>query len=83
MDSAKPPSPPARPVAFTVPDGHVLVRCARDSWADRLDGVMVGFEADSLDAQNRTGWTILVLGRARLLERSQLTELSGFTDRAR
>ncbi|MFD4193390.1 pyridoxamine 5'-phosphate oxidase family protein [Amycolatopsis thermoflava] len=80
MDSAKPPSPPARPVAFTVPDGHVLVRCARDSWADRLDGVMVGFEADSLDAQNRTGWTILVLGRARLLERSQLTELSGFTD---
>ncbi|MEU0511546.1 pyridoxamine 5'-phosphate oxidase family protein [Amycolatopsis sp. NPDC006125] len=72
--------PAVRPAVFTVPDGHVLVRCTRDSWADRLDGVIVGFETDSIDPENRTGWTILVLGRARVLGRSQLAELPGFTD---
>ncbi len=59
--------PAIRPVNFTLIGGQVVVRGARESWADKLDNTVVAFEADEIDESSRTGWNVVVIGRAQLV----------------
>lgn len=61
--------PAVLPVAFeTAPDGRLLLAVRRDSSTARaLDGTVVAFQADVLDPVTRTGWSVLVHGRADVL----------------
>jgi hypothetical protein len=48
-------------------DGLIVIRIAADSTvARKLDGVMVTFEADELDARTRSGWLVMLTGRVTL-----------------
>ncbi|KMO72758.1 pyridoxamine 5'-phosphate oxidase family protein [Mycolicibacterium chubuense] len=63
--------PAARPVNHVIDDGQVII-CAwlnpKISAAERsTDGVVVGYQADSLDARRQTGWSVSVTGRAHTL----------------
>ncbi|MET9400247.1 pyridoxamine 5'-phosphate oxidase family protein [Kitasatospora sp. NPDC002965] len=61
--------PAVLPVSFDVtPDGRLLLAVRRDSATARcLDGTVVAFQADRLDPVTRTGWSVLVHGRADLV----------------
>ncbi|AUY48853.1 pyridoxamine 5'-phosphate oxidase family protein [Streptomyces sp. CB01881] len=58
--------PAVLPVSFAVaPDSRLLLAVRRDSTTARgLDGTVVAFQADLLDPATRTGWSVLVHGRA-------------------
>ncbi|MEV7778577.1 pyridoxamine 5'-phosphate oxidase family protein [Kitasatospora sp. NPDC088351] len=58
--------PAVLPVSFEVaPDGRLLLAVRRGSTTARgLDGTVVAFQADQLDPVTRTGWSVLVHGRA-------------------
>jgi nitroimidazol reductase NimA-like FMN-containing flavoprotein (pyridoxamine 5'-phosphate oxidase superfamily) len=58
--------PVIRPVNFTVTADAIWLRAGRNSWADRLDGQSVTFEADAYDAGGHTGWSVIVSGVATL-----------------
>jgi uncharacterized protein len=59
--------PAIRPVNFAVMDGLIVVRGARGSWADKLDNTVVAFEVDQIDKATRTGWNVVVVGKAHLV----------------
>ena len=59
--------PVIRPVNFTVTGDAVWLRSARNSWADRIGGQTVTFEADAYDAGDHTGWSVIVTGVAALV----------------
>jgi nitroimidazol reductase NimA-like FMN-containing flavoprotein (pyridoxamine 5'-phosphate oxidase superfamily) len=49
-------------------DSAVLVRTAADSdLARSVDGVVVAFEADEVDVRARSGWSVVVTGRATVV----------------
>ncbi len=55
------------PVNFTVAGAQVLVRTTAHSQAAReCDDGPVAFEVDALDDSTRSGWSVLMRGRARL-----------------
>ncbi|MFF2042051.1 pyridoxamine 5'-phosphate oxidase family protein [Kitasatospora sp. NPDC058170] len=58
--------PAVLPVSFQVAaDGRLLLAVRRLSTTARcLDGTVVAFQADLLDPATRTGWSVLVHGRA-------------------
>ncbi|MGJ5829816.1 pyridoxamine 5'-phosphate oxidase family protein [Streptomyces ossamyceticus] len=58
--------PAVLPVNFTLdPDGSVLLCTSRGSDLVRaVDGVVVAFEVDEFDAATRSGWSVVVTGRA-------------------
>ncbi|MDH6521415.1 nitroimidazol reductase NimA-like FMN-containing flavoprotein (pyridoxamine 5'-phosphate oxidase superfamily) [Streptomyces sp. SAI-208] len=58
--------PAVLPVNFCLDDrGGVLLRTAADSELVRaVDGVVVAFETDEVDAVARSGWSVVVTGRA-------------------
>ena len=58
--------PVIRPVNFTIADDAIWLRAGRNSWADRLDGHPVTFEADGYDPAEHTGWSVIVTGAATL-----------------
>ncbi|MFF8950832.1 pyridoxamine 5'-phosphate oxidase family protein [Streptomyces sp. NPDC014940] len=61
--------PTALPVNFSLDsDSSVVLRAAEDSDLVRaIDGVVVAFEADDFDAEVRTGWSVVVTGRATVV----------------
>ncbi len=61
--------PAVLPVAFDVtPDGRLLLAVRRGSATARgLDGTVVAFQADRVDPVTRSGWSVLVHGRADIL----------------
>ncbi|MEV6979367.1 pyridoxamine 5'-phosphate oxidase family protein [Kitasatospora sp. NPDC093806] len=61
--------PAVLPVAFDVtPDGRLLLAVRRGGATTRgLDGTVVAFQADQLDPVTRTGWSVLVHGRAEVV----------------
>ena len=62
-----PHGPTVVPVNFTVADGQVHVRTAAYSaQARECDDSPVAFEVDQFDAVTRTGWSVLLRGRAAL-----------------
>ena len=63
--------PAIRPVNHLVDDGKVILRTrltAAVSNATRFNaGIVVAYEADSIDPETRTGWSVVVTGQARTL----------------
>ena len=64
---AGPKGPTVVPVNFTVTGDEVLVRTTAHSEAAReCDDSPVAFEIDDVDESTRSGWSVLMRGRARL-----------------
>ena len=67
--------PAVRPVNHLVDNGHVIIRSDEDSAivsaASKERGVVVAYEADDIDTATRVGWSVLVIGLARLVEDPQ------------
>ncbi|MFJ8042023.1 pyridoxamine 5'-phosphate oxidase family protein [Kitasatospora sp. NPDC096147] len=61
--------PAVLPVAFTVaPDGGLILGLRAGTTVTRaLDGTVAAFQADQLDPVTRTGWSVLVRGRAEVI----------------
>lgn len=61
--------PAVHPVNFLLGDGEVLVRLGYGSaLAAAVGNTVVAFQADAFDPDLRTGWSVLVTGRARLVD---------------
>ena len=60
--------PAIRPVNHLLDDGRIIIRTrltsAISSRARSADGVVVAYEADDINSQTRTGWSVVVTGRA-------------------
>ncbi|WP_413098604.1 pyridoxamine 5'-phosphate oxidase family protein [Streptomyces sp. Inha503] len=61
--------PAVLPVNFSLDaDSSVLLRTSAGSGLVRaIDGVVVAFEADEFDAATRSGWSVVVTGRATVV----------------
>ncbi|WP_329377167.1 pyridoxamine 5'-phosphate oxidase family protein [Streptomyces sp. NBC_01716] len=61
--------PAVLPVNFSLDtDASVLLRTSPDLDLVRaIDGVVVAFEADEFDASTRSGWSVVVTGRATVV----------------
>jgi len=63
--------PAIRPVNHLVDEGRVIIRTrltsAISTAVRSTDGVVVAYEADSLDPQSRAGWSVVITGRAHTL----------------
>ncbi|MFK0168635.1 pyridoxamine 5'-phosphate oxidase family protein [Streptomyces sp. NPDC090306] len=61
--------PAVLPVGFGVDrDGAVLLRTSATSeLVVAIDGVVVAFEADEIDAADHSGWSVVVTGRATVV----------------
>lgn len=60
--------PAVRPVNFVLVGADVCFRVRGDSTLRRaLDGNIAAFEADDLDLERRTGWSVVVTGPAELV----------------
>ncbi|MEV6016998.1 MULTISPECIES: pyridoxamine 5'-phosphate oxidase family protein [unclassified Streptomyces] len=72
--------PAVLPVNFRLDtDDSVVLRTSSDSELVRaIDGVVVAFEADEFDAESRSGWSVVVTGRAGVVtdpaEHERLTQ---------
>jgi nitroimidazol reductase NimA-like FMN-containing flavoprotein (pyridoxamine 5'-phosphate oxidase superfamily) len=56
------------PVNYTVLDGAVVFRTADGSKLHAAsEGTVVVFEVDHVDASDRSGWSVMVLGRAEVV----------------
>lgn len=60
--------PAVRPVNFALVGADVCFRVRGDSTMRRaLDGNIVAFEADDLDLDRRTGWSVVITGPAEIV----------------
>jgi nitroimidazol reductase NimA-like FMN-containing flavoprotein (pyridoxamine 5'-phosphate oxidase superfamily) len=60
--------PAVLPVNFALDDGAVVLRTSADSELVRaIDGAVVAFEADDVDAAAHSGWSVVVTGRAAVV----------------
>ena len=60
--------PVALPVNFRLVDGDVVFRTRAEGALAAAAGTTVGFEVDHIDEAMSEGWSVLVTGRARLLD---------------
>ncbi len=61
--------PAIRPVNHLVDRGHVIIRTTLGSGLGAVagDGTVVAYEADAIDPQTRSGWSVVVTGVARIV----------------
>jgi hypothetical protein len=60
------------PLSYSVHDGSVVVRARRGSPVTRaLRGAVVAFGVDAWDGPTRTGWSVNVVGPARVATRAE------------
>jgi nitroimidazol reductase NimA-like FMN-containing flavoprotein (pyridoxamine 5'-phosphate oxidase superfamily) len=59
--------PAIRPVNYALVGHQLVLRTQADGLGRRLDGQIVAFEVDQIDADNGSGWSVVVTGTARLL----------------
>ncbi len=61
--------PAIRPVNHLIDEGHVVIRTNLGSGLGTAagDGTVVAYEADAINPQTRTGWSVVVTGVARLV----------------
>ncbi|MEU6036784.1 pyridoxamine 5'-phosphate oxidase family protein [Actinomadura sp. NPDC047616] len=60
--------PAVQPVNFALVDDEVVIRTSNGSkLAAAVRGAVVAFEADDFDATTRTGWSVVVVGHARVV----------------
>jgi nitroimidazol reductase NimA-like FMN-containing flavoprotein (pyridoxamine 5'-phosphate oxidase superfamily) len=70
-----PHGPTVIPVNFSVDGQHVLVRTKAYSEAAReCEDTMVAFQVDSIDEDTRSGWSVLLRGRAHFEYQSVSTD---------
>ena len=56
------------PVNYQLVDGNVLFLTGEGvKLHAAVEGAVVGFEVDHIDAEHRTGWSVMVVGQARLV----------------
>ena len=60
--------PAVHPVNFAVADSAVVIRTGPGPKLDAaMRGDVVAFEADAIDPETRTGWSVLVIGHASVV----------------
>jgi uncharacterized protein len=60
--------PAIQPVAYVLEDDRVIISARSDSrFVAGTRGAVVAFEIDSYDPDDRTGWSVTVLGPSRLV----------------
>lgn len=59
--------PAIRVVNYSMPAGRIVLRLGCSKWVTRLDRAVVAFEVDDYDAGARTGWSVVIVGKARLI----------------
>lgn len=68
------------PVNYAVVDRRILIRTGRGPKLEAARrGDLVAFEVDQLDAEQHTGWSVLITGRARWVR--EPAELAGLRTR--
>jgi nitroimidazol reductase NimA-like FMN-containing flavoprotein (pyridoxamine 5'-phosphate oxidase superfamily) len=61
--------PAIQPVNFVLDGDDVIIRASTGSKLGMaMRGAIVAFEADEFDPANRTGWSVTLVGRARLVD---------------
>ncbi|MFE7421764.1 pyridoxamine 5'-phosphate oxidase family protein [Rhodococcus sp. NPDC057529] len=73
--------PAVWPVTFAAPDGQIVIPTGGHQWFDRFDATVVALEAGAIASATRTGWTVLAIGRSRLVIGTD--GLHGFDDPTR
>ena len=74
--------PAIRPVNFQLNGDSVVIRTNSNGSLARLAGTIVAFEADQIDAVSRTGWSVVVVGRAEAVtEVDELVALANHNNR--
>jgi Pyridoxamine 5'-phosphate oxidase len=68
-------SPYVIPVNFTVIRGAIVIRLGTGWAAFHLDGAAVTFEADQATASQRSGWSVVVEGVARIVPYDDVARL--------
>lgn len=59
--------PAVEVVNFAVVDGDIVIRTsAEGKLAEATRGAVVAFEADSVDSQTHRGWSVTIVGHARV-----------------
>lgn len=70
--------PAIRPVNYALVGTHIVLRTERAGLGQRLDGQVVAFEVDDIDDEDGSGWSVVLTGTARLLDRpSELIRQQG------
>ncbi|ACY96096.1 MULTISPECIES: pyridoxamine 5'-phosphate oxidase family protein [Thermomonospora] len=60
--------PAIQPVNFTVDNGDVIIRAAQGTkLAAAARNAIVAFEVDDFDEASRTGWSVVIVGPARVV----------------
>ena len=63
--------PAIRPVNHLVDEGRIIIRsrltASISSAVRSTEGIVVAYEADSIDPQTRTGWSVVVTGHAHTI----------------
>lgn len=59
--------PAIRLVNYRLHNGEIALRLGHSSWLPRLDRTVVAFEVDNVDDSTHTGWSVVVVGKARLV----------------
>lgn len=70
--------PAIRPVNFTVHQTGIVIRLGRSGWVRRLDQSVLAFEVDEIDPISHTGWSVVIVGKARLV--TDVAELVALSD---
>jgi nitroimidazol reductase NimA-like FMN-containing flavoprotein (pyridoxamine 5'-phosphate oxidase superfamily) len=62
--------PAIRPVNHIVDNGRIIIRSSLGSGITGAagSGMVVAYEADAIDPDSRTGWSVVVTGTARLVD---------------
>jgi len=60
--------PAIRPVNHRVVDGDIVFRCHEGAALLTVVEQVVAYEADQIDAGTHTGWSVIVTGKASLVE---------------
>ncbi|SDP30305.1 Nitroimidazol reductase NimA, pyridoxamine 5'-phosphate oxidase superfamily [Actinopolyspora xinjiangensis] len=69
--------PAIRPVNFVVDGPSVVLRTGGEGSLSKLSGNVVAFEVDHIDSSTRSGWSVIVHGRAeRVSDIEQLVALA-------
>jgi uncharacterized protein len=72
--------PAVRLVNYSMPTGRIVLRLGRSKWVSRLDRAVVAFEVDDYDIGARTGWSVVIVGKANLI--FDIDELVSLSDPA-
>lgn len=66
--------PEIRPVIHILENDVIIIRSRVGAAIQATDGQIVSYEADTLDAETRLGWSVIVLGRAQVVRNAAEVE---------